>query len=158
MNDTAQLIRELKLNYSVIQMQLEGLTHADTLLQLPFRGNCLNWVLGHIVDSRAVMVQLAGIEPLWDDADYVPYRRESEPIVDGDGALELYRIMADLTVSQERLLSRLPQLTEEKLFAGAEEGERTVYERLSFSSWHETYHTGQLEVLRQLAGKDDKVI
>ena len=37
-------------------------------------------------------------------------------------------------------------------------GETTLGERLVFLHWHETYHVGQLELLRQLAGTNDAVI
>jgi hypothetical protein len=33
-----------------------------------------------------------------------------------------------------------------------------VAEKIAFSYWHEAYQVGQLELLRQLAGKYDKVI
>jgi hypothetical protein len=36
--------------------------------------------------------------------------------------------------------------------------EETAGQQIRFSHWHETYHVGQLELLRQLAGKNDKVI
>ncbi len=36
--------------------------------------------------------------------------------------------------------------------------ERTLGERVLELYFHETYHTGQTEILRQLAGVDDKVI
>ena len=39
-----------------------------------------------------------------------------------------------------------------------DERERTVAERLLFLAWHEGYHVGQTEYLRQLSGKDDKII
>ena len=29
---------------------------------------------------------------------------------------------------------------------------------LASQHWHETYHTGQLELLRQLAGTDDAIV
>jgi uncharacterized damage-inducible protein DinB len=38
------------------------------------------------------------------------------------------------------------------------QGEDTVGEQLAFLHFHEAYHTGQTEMLRQLAGKNDKVI
>jgi len=38
------------------------------------------------------------------------------------------------------------------------DSDRTIAERLRFLMWHETYHVGQTEYLRQLAGKGDKVI
>jgi hypothetical protein len=34
----------------------------------------------------------------------------------------------------------------------------SIGERLTFANWYETYHVGQLEFLRQLAGKNDTVI
>ncbi len=37
-------------------------------------------------------------------------------------------------------------------------GPMPLIEALSYVQWHESYHTGQLEMLRQLAGKNDKVI
>jgi hypothetical protein len=46
----------------------------------------------------------------------------------------------------------LAQLTE---FQGSE---RAVGQALAGLHWHETYHTGQLELLRQLAGKNDAII
>ena len=50
---TEDLITALGRNLDVIKAQTKGLSHADSLLQLPFRGNCLNWVLGHIAGTRS---------------------------------------------------------------------------------------------------------
>jgi len=44
-----KLAEMIGLNVNVITLQTKELTHADSLLQLPCRGNCLNWVLGHSV-------------------------------------------------------------------------------------------------------------
>ena len=45
-------------NYWVVTNQTKGLTHEDSLLQLPFRGNCLNWVLGHCLVSRESVLKM----------------------------------------------------------------------------------------------------
>ncbi len=37
-------------------------------------------------------------------------------------------------------------------------GRGTTAEMLHFLCWHETYHIGQTELLRQVIGKNDKVI
>ena len=48
-----EMIHDLyKTNHWVVTNQTDDLTHDDSLLQLPFRGNCLNWILGHILVSR----------------------------------------------------------------------------------------------------------
>ena len=144
-------------NYHVIHRQIDGLTHEDSLRQPPFRGNCLNWVLGHIVASRNGALAALGETPIWDEAEAEPYTRESDPIVDDDQAYPLEKIVADLNQSQERLQAALERVPLEALAAQFDD-ERTVGERLAFLYWHETIHTGQTEFLRQLAGKNDKVI
>lgn len=159
MDFARQIVRELKLNYGVIQAQVNGLSHEDSLIQLPFRGNCLNWVLGHLVDNRARMLRVAGIEPLWDNTEYAArYSRDTEPITDGAQALPFEEMLENLTKAQDHLLSHLKRMTAEDLAVIPEGDERDVGAQLAFLSWHETYHTGQTEYLRQLAGMDDKVI
>lgn len=54
------LIESLERNLYIIKVQTQGLTHADSLLQLPFRGNCLNWVVGHIAANRNTMLYFLG--------------------------------------------------------------------------------------------------
>jgi hypothetical protein len=69
-----ELLAELfAINYRVIRRQVDGLTHEDSLLQLPFRGNCLNWVLGHIVATRNRALALLGEPPIWSEAEAARY-------------------------------------------------------------------------------------
>ena len=53
------------LTYNVIHRQLDGLTNEDSLLQPSFRGNCLNWILGHIVFSREPVLAFLGETVPW---------------------------------------------------------------------------------------------
>ena len=149
------IARYFKRNRYVLHMQVKGLSHEDSLLKPPFRANCLNWVLGHIVVYRGRALNLVGGEPVWNEDQAAPYNRESEPLQAQD-AQRLEQIMADLDVSQERLDAALAGLTTEDLERVVDD--RTLAERLTFDYWHEAYHTGQTELLRQLAGADDKVI
>jgi uncharacterized protein YciI len=147
-------------NRQVIEMQADGLTHADSLLQLPFRGNCLNWVLGHILANRNRVVDLLGETPFWSEEDVARYARGSEPIASEGQALPLERLLEDLERSQGLIEAGLAQVAHRELaapVAGDKRG-RALGELLVGLHWHETYHIGQLEILRQLAGKDDVVI
>ena len=74
MNGTEQIDSDLARDYNVLLAQLEGLTHEDSLLQVPFRGNCLNWVLGHILTYRATMLEIVGLEPFEGAESYERYR------------------------------------------------------------------------------------
>jgi uncharacterized damage-inducible protein DinB len=145
------------LTYRVIHRQLNGLTNEDSFLQLPFRSNCLNWVLGHIVFSREAILTRLGESLPWTEAEAARYRRNSEPVTGPGDALPLERLLTALDASQERIVASLKRVSDEDLQQPAGDDE-TVDEQITFSHWHETYHVGQLELLRQLAGKNDKVI
>ena len=156
----AQLTEAFARNANVIRMQTEGLTHEDSLRQPLFRGNCLNWVLGHLAQNRDQVLAALGAEPVIGKAGE-RYRRESDPIMeDGPDVLRLNELLEIFDQSQAALAKALGQATEEYLREEISAGQRTAHrnERLFFLYFHETYHVGQTELLRQLAGKDDKVI
>ena len=148
-------------NLGVLQAQTKGLTQADSLLQLPFRGNCLNWVLGHLLDNRDIVLEALGEERIMSDASAAFYRRGSEPMAGATtDALQLGDLLDQLAQSQERLASALGRATDADMAREVVRGETTTTlgKRVFFLYFHETYHVGQTELLRQLAGKNDQVI
>jgi uncharacterized damage-inducible protein DinB len=159
MMDPNKLVQLYKRTGWVIARQTEGLTHADSLLQLPFRGNCLNWVLGHIAVSRDHAIELLRGTPVLREDEAKLYQRESEPLTDPDKAVQLSQLLDALTRQEERILATLQAAEADALQAYVDdERKRTLGDRLEFLHWHETYHVGQLEILRQLAGTDDAII
>ncbi len=143
----------------VVERQLDGLSHEDCLLQLPFRGNCANWVLGHIVSSRSSMLHAISGKSYWGEEENGLYKFGSEPITDGEKALSLEQLRAHLSASAESLKTAVKEASREQMETiWNEKQQSTVLDFLLFMVWHESYHAGQLEYLRQLAGKDDKVI
>jgi uncharacterized damage-inducible protein DinB len=164
MTEPAPLIEVLGRNYAIIQRQCEGLTHADSLLQLPFRGNCLNWVMGHLTQSRERILKLFDLPTIWTDAEVERYQRNSPPVLsDGADIITFERMMRDFECAHQQLHVRLSGSSVVELDQPGKEvvkgaGEMTTGEWVAFLLWHETYHIGQLEYLRQLAGKNDKVI
>lgn len=155
---TAELSDMLRRNLSVIEQQTSGITHEQSVLQLPFRGNCLNWTIGHLIVHRDKMLAAMQAAPQWDAARTARYDRESAPITGPEQALLFESLMADLRQSQGMLETALATLTDEALDAMQPDGRRTLRGRLLFLAWHETYHLGQTELLRQLTGVNDKVI
>lgn len=148
-------------NLKIVQAQTKGLSHADSLLQLPFRGNCLNWVLGHLVSNRDRVLTLLGEVPVGNEAIQARYGYGSEPVLgDGEGVQRMEVLLEMLGRSQERINAALTRITTEELSKETQDhrGKTTVAERLFFLYFHETYHVGQTELLRQLAGANDKVI
>lgn len=143
-------------NQNIIRKQTDGLSDADSLLQPPSGGNCLNWVLGHMLFHRGRALLVLGRSPDWLEAT-ARYQRESEPVTGpSEDLLSLEQLLDLLQRAQEEIATSLRVTSAEALEARA--GEKTRREYLELLLWHETYHLGQLECLRHLAGKNDKVI
>lgn len=158
MIDAKDLVGTFARNTGVVMAQAKDLTHADSLIQHP-NGNCLNWVLGHIVVDRDDILELLGEPPVASAA--ARYKRGSEPITgEGEGVLSLPQLLELLDQSQARIEATLSRM-DAAAFARKSEGDergRTIGQRAFFIYFHETYHVGQTELFRQLAGKDDKLI
>ena len=158
---TNQLTKAFERNKRIVQMQTNGLSQADSLLKMPFRANCLNWVVEHILANRDTILKSIGEEPLLSDGEINIYNRDSEPVIaEGAGVIHLERMLELLSHGQERIAAGLADLDIEAYSRDVKVGNQkiTLGERLFFLYFHETYHVGQTEFLRQLAGKDDKVI
>jgi uncharacterized damage-inducible protein DinB len=155
-----QLAEAFGRNVTIAQRQTQGLTHEDSLRQLPFRGNCLNWVLGHMLVSRDDILSWLGQEPVGGERA-TRYRRESDPVRgQAEDVLPLDELLSLLAVSQEKMAAAMAGLAEDGLDREVMLGTRAapLKNRLFFLYFHDTYHTGQTEMLRQLTGVDDKVI
>ena len=98
--------------------------------------------------------------PIWSEKTLAVYNRESEPITSGEQARPFEDLLTDLDETQRRVIVALERISPEELekVATNDPNGRSVGQRVAFLHWHETYHTGQLELLRQLAGKADKII
>ncbi len=147
-------------NVTIVKSQAKDLTHEDSLIQPPFRGNCLNWVLGHLVENHDDILETLG-EPRLFDNQLDRYKRESEPMRrEDEGTIRLEDLLAWLERGQVQISALLDQADESTLARVLTFGERkvTVAERVFFLYFHETYHVGQTELFRQLTGKNDKII
>lgn len=161
------MIRKLLLpvfrrNQRLIHAQADGLTHGESLAQTEHNVNCFNWVLGHIVSSRGDILELLGAERVMTSEQAERYLRESDPITeDGPGVIAFDELLALLDASEEALegalISADEASMEEEISVG---GDRTTSRaaQIMFGYFHDTYHTGQTELIRQLAGRSDKII
>ena len=96
-------------NQQVVKMNTEGLTHEESLRGPAPAGNSMNWVVGHIVAVRNLILGLVGESPIWSESEAAPYERGSMP--NPDAARPLDQILADLDRSQERLAKGLERVT-----------------------------------------------
>ena len=156
----ADLVKALERNRRILEMQAADVTHEESLIQTDFNINCLNWTLGHIVNYRDDLLETLGGERVA-PGRLDRYQRESDPVTaDGPGVLDVSELVALVGETQDRLAAAIGGLTEGELTVEHTDGERsyTRAKQILFAYFHDTYHTGQTELLRQVAGKNDAVI
>lgn len=164
-NEIQTWIGTLGTNQWLIESQVEGLSHEQSMITPPFRANRMNWVVGHIVEHRDWMLRALDETTLMSANDVMTYRRGSEEMQADSDVLELVTLIALLKRSKDTLIATLSQADEDFLQEKPQTGilleshkDKTRFQRLQGLLWHETYHTGQLELLRQLAGTNDAIL
>ena len=158
----SDLARMYELSYGAIKRNLEDLTHAESVIPPPNGGNCLNWVLGHIVLTRNTIVRLAGGTPFSIGEELAVYRRGSSP-GGAEGYLDLATLRGYLDDSQHQLVPALAAISEKTIASAVPEPfnkpplNGSLGEALGRLSFHEAYHTGQIGLLRRIAGKEGAI-
>lgn len=142
-------------NAELINKQIVGMTHEESVLQLPFAANCLNWVLGHIVSARTFPLQFVGENPVWTDEQRAVYRYGSSNRGDEDNVIKLEELMVAFNLSQERLISGLNRLNYDDMCQPSGYRENTIGDSLAYFQFHEAHHIGQILYLAMFAGKKD---
>lgn len=141
-------------NVLFIQQLTEGLNHADSLAQPPVPGNCMNWVMGHIVAYRNRISEMLSQPAVLDPAIAVRYFRESKPVTgDEPGLAQFEHLLAAVGTSQAQLTEGLPKLSADAAMQSRSYGPMTMStaEWFLFLLRHEAYHVGNLELLREIA-------
>lgn len=137
----------------VMAVNLEGFTHEEALAQPPGGGNCVNWVVGHVIVHRNHMLRALGHPPVWGADDDARYDRGSAPITGPNGALPLEALTDGLERSRQALLAALDATTPEALAAVPDGATMPLGQRLAVLMLHEGYHVGQISMLRRVSGR-----
>ena len=137
---------------------LEGITHDESLIQPSYGGNCLNWVVGHVVASRNSLLQGLGCDAILTPEESARYERGAPPVVDASDAIPFPRLVDVLKGSSETLMARIRSLSSDDLIADApfsptSRENETIGTFIAGFAFHEAYHVGQTGVLRRAIGK-----
>ena len=140
----------------------EGLTQEESLVQPEPGGNCLNWVVGHVMDTWDLILPLVGQQPVLGREALARYKRGSAELRNCDEAMPLSDLLAACDEAARRMDEGLAALTPEKLdepapFSPRKKPDETVRSLLSLVLFHQAYHTGQTGLLRRIAGKEGKI-
>ncbi len=147
---------------AVLQANLQGITHEDSLLQPRPGGNCLNWVLGHLVWAYDSSLPLLGRRPVMEPEVIGRYARGGAPLLEPGEAVDFGRLLDAWREGVERFAAGLESLTPEVLDRPApssptDDPDETVRSLLSTLCFHQAYHAGQAAILRRLVGKEGAI-
>jgi len=128
----------------------EGVKESESLLSPSDNINCMNWVLGHIISGRHKALALLGVDGFWDESRLKMYRTGSSMIHDAEHAVRFNELLQELERSQSTLDEALQSASAASLAAVREtdRGRKPVREHVEGLGWHETFHVGQVDVLK----------
>jgi hypothetical protein len=153
MMESKQLQRLFGLTYWAIRRNVEGMSHEESLQGPEAGGNCANWVLGHVLQNRDRMLRLLDEAPVWTESESSRYARGSQPIQASESVVPLRRILHLLESSQQALLRGL----DDEALLSKKTDKGTLGDDLFTFSFHESYHAGQLGILRRLSNRQGAI-
>ena len=146
----AEVFQNYAFHTMLIQRFIDGVTHDESLLTLPFQHNTLNWILGHIVTNRSHVLETAGIEHGWSERVRSLYHTETPNVTAETDSVTIDDLGNYLAESDTLLKPVLEGMGDEVLDSAHTNyrGEKSRHEHLTGFHWHEAFHLGQLEILR----------
>lgn len=155
---TDSVLKQFGMCNYVIKANVGDITHEESLVQPRQAGNCINWVLGHIIVYRCRLLRGLGAQAFWDESEYKRYERHEAPLTRAEDAKPLSELMTGVEETFSSLQKALSELTPERLaelapFIQADEPGGTIESALTVFAFHDAYHAGQTGVLRRVIGK-----
>jgi uncharacterized damage-inducible protein DinB len=153
--DPSVVAHQFSIGTRVLERNLAGITHDDSLRSPAGSINSLNWILGHMVRTRNRAIALLGAAPPFPDEDFAVYDPEG---FDAPRALLLDELKRRFDAIGPVLQDALRRVSAEQLAAPAPlsptgNPNETVGTLLASLAFHEAYHLGQIGTSRRLLGK-----
>lgn len=149
--------------HRVLRLNTDGLTQEDSLIQPQRGGNCLNWIVGHLLQTYdGTVLPLLGEAPVLGKEVLGRYARATPELHDPNEALPLAELLTAWDEASKRLDAGLARLSTERLDQPAPVSPRknpneTVRSLLAILMFHQAGHVGQTGLLRRMAGKDGAI-
>ncbi|MFZ4929227.1 hypothetical protein [Chryseobacterium sp. Mn2064] len=143
-NDIELIKNQVESTYYVITLNIDGITHEESMIFPNGEANCMNWILGHLIYIRNAFLNILDEESVWDREKFSCYNRDEIPLNRKDELISFEELKSYLKQSQDKLITKLSSL---------ESFDSEKIKDISTLSLHEIYHSGQLGYLRRILGK-----
>ena len=157
----ALIALQFRYTHHVLKQNLDGFTEDEGLRTPEAGGNGANWILGHLLNSRAELLEVLGRPEPWHVDRLAAYKRGTHGL-GADEAIALPNLLADLDTTQESLLAGfkafdLARLGDPAPWSPTENPKETLGSLFAGLAFHEAYHTGQTGLLRRMVGKQGTI-
>jgi hypothetical protein len=154
--------QQAQLTRNVVRLNLEGISHEQSLIQPKPAGNCSNWVVGHLVTVYNKVLPLLEQTPVESAGDLDRYARGSSALTRASEAVALPALVGaweEACVRVDAGLAALPPRRLEMLVPDSPTGDpdETMGSLLAVVLFHQAYHAGQLGILRRIAGENGAI-
>lgn len=141
MSNNIELETIFDLNYGVIRANMKDVTPEESIKPSGEGGMSMNWILGHLILTRDSIFNILGVDKMFPE-NLIPVYTRGSVNVTADNAEKLENLLKLLDKTQEVLKAEIEmELDDEK------KG------NIAFFGFHETYHAGQLGIMRRVIGK-----
>lgn len=132
-------------NFKIVNDNIADINH-DESMQFHSGANCVNWLLGHIIYGRNIVIKILEKQPVWDEEKMVCYSRGVKAADYMDSFISFDELKSYFNKTQQIILEAIDNADVSN--AGKD---------LAGLALHEIYHSGQIGYCRRLLGKEGKI-
>lgn len=140
-------------NSTMIRVGLTDMKNEDaTYRGRSSKGSSISFLVGHLLSSRVGLLKRFGVDI---ENPYAELFGGSASAADGSDYPDISELAADWARLSEQFEAVLADLTDDQVLAPAEgfpTPDQTARGALMFMAWHESYHAGQIGMIRTERG------
>jgi uncharacterized damage-inducible protein DinB len=134
-------------------LNLQGITHEQSLYQPAAGVNSINWLIGHLISSRTRILACLGQPAIWSGEQRARYRNGSDVIAaNGPGVMQMDSLVRDYRLSHEATIIGFHGITPEHMDDPSDFRGPTIADTLLYLQFHEAHHIGQIMSVREHLG------
>ncbi|MCH9032386.1 MAG: DinB family protein [candidate division Zixibacteria bacterium] len=149
-------------SHSALNAVAKDMSNSDSLASPDGGGNCASWILGHLVNTRNKQIGLLGKDPLYPVEKFARYEQGTDPLSDSDSGLPFDELLTAFDKLHDAWNAAFDEMSDDQLSAKAPfspfgHSDETIGSLLGTLSFHESYHVGQIGMLRKICGMPSAV-
>ena len=143
----------------VLEENLDGIGHEESLVHPPTGGSSLNWVVGHMADARNKLHMAVTGEPVFPPDRLAAYEGRPDSTYSAETAADFEEVKSRCDQAGQALIDVLSAMDDEALdrpapFSVVGNADETIGSLAATFTFHDAYHAGQTGILRRINGHE----